>query len=102
MWILHTEIHDYIQNGRQNVNFLIIHIKHLIYKNADFIMLVNSELNGKHDEALNSTCNSFLLREPKIVTKNDIFYTDLLPGLLLKQKIFCCTHTHYEKGFFIV
>ena len=63
-------------------------------------MLVNSVLNGKHDEALTSACNSFLLSEAKIVTENDIFYTDLLPGLLLKQKIFCCTHTHYRKGLF--
>ena len=48
MWILHMEIQDDIQNCRQNVNFLIIQLKQLKSRqNADFIMLVYSEVTGK-------------------------------------------------------
>ena len=62
-------------------------------------MLVNSELTWKHDEALNSACNRFLPSEPTIVTKNGIFYTDLLPGALLKQKYFVA-HTLQKRFFY--
>ena len=52
-------------------------------------MLIYSELTGKLN---NLARNRFLLSEPKIVTKIGIFFTDLLPGTLLKQKYFV-THT---------
>ena len=48
MWILHTEIKDDIQNGRQNINFYDNSPKILKIKvKKDFIMLVYTELMGK-------------------------------------------------------
>ena len=60
-------------------------------------MLVYSEVTGKkHNEALNTACNRFLLSDSKIFTKHGIFYTDLLPNPVVKQYIL--SHKNYYKS----
>ena len=58
---------DDIQNGHQNFNFLIIHLKQLKLRYR-YVGLLRSNWK-KHKKALNSACSIFLLSEPKIVTK---------------------------------
>ena len=97
MWILHMEFKDEIEIGHQNFNFLIIHLKQLKLT-LKYVVLLRSKWK-KHNKALNSACNIFLLSEPKIVTKHCIFYTDFCCRTQWSNKIFYYKIYHFCDTF---